>query len=316
MRTSKTRKWWVFHPVEVMVLAIPILAIASLHISRVPLWAGLQLVGRAGECSVKSAMAAERAVTEANATTEQIMSRSRIVQEDKAVGLVQWETPHGNFWAPPDTSVPFLLSEQIHGFYGTGARRVQPGDVVLDCGANIGAFVWEALRAGASKVVAIEPSERNVESLRRNFGKEIEAGRVIVYPKGVWHQDETLTFHVFGNSALDSIVMTNRVEENKTPRKVSIEVTTIDRIVTELELDRVDFIKMDVEGAERKALDGARATIMRFAPRMSVATENLADDPQVIPVLVSKLRPTYRRECGQCRVRSLIEIQPEVFYFY
>jgi FkbM family methyltransferase len=172
------------------------------------------------------------------------------------------------------------------------------------------------LRAGASKVVAIEPSARNVESLRRNFAREIETGRVIVYPKGVWHRDETLTFNVFENSALDSIVMNDRIEENKTPRKVSIEVTTIDRIVSDLELDRVDFIKMDVEGAERNALDGARATIAKFTPRMSIATENLPDDPQVIPALVGKLRPSYRRECGQCRVRSLFEIQPEVFYFY
>jgi FkbM family methyltransferase len=172
---------------------------------------------------------------------------------------------------PADTSIPFLLSEQIHGFYGAGERRIRAGDIVLDCSANIGAFVWEALRAGATRVVAIEPSERNFESLRRNFAKEIEAGRVIVYPKGVWHRDETLTFNVFDNSARDSIVMTTRTEENTRPRKVSFQVTTIDRIVTELGLGRVDFIKMDVEGAERNALDGARATIARFAPRMSIA---------------------------------------------
>jgi FkbM family methyltransferase len=313
---KKTRKWWVFRPVEVIAMSIPLLAVASLHISRAPLWAGVHMIGRAGECSLESAMAAEKEVNEANATGRQIMAQSRIVQQDTAAGLVEWETPHGRFWAPPNTSVPFLLSEQIHGFYGTGERRVHPGDIVLDGGANIGTFVWEALRAGAAKVIAIEPSERNVECLRRNFAKEIEAGRVVVYPKGVWNRDETLTFHTFENSALDSIVIDSRIEETKTPKKVSIEVTAIDRIVAELGLPRVDFIKLDVEGAERKALDGGRGTITRFGPRMSIATENLPDDPQVIPALVTGIRPNYRRESGKCRVRSYIEIQPEVFYFF
>ena len=313
---NKQKKWWVFRPVEVIVMAIPILAVASLHITKAPLFAGLQLVGRAGECPLPNAMNAERTVQIMNVTTDQIMAQSQLIRKDEPAGLVLWRTPHGEFWAPPDTSVSFLLSEQIHGFYGVGERRVQPGDVVLDCGANIGAFVWEALRAGAKLVVAIEPSGRNVESLRRNFAREIAEGRVIVYPKGVWHQEETLTFNVFDNSALDSIVMSDRFEAHQQPKKVSIEVTTVDRIVEDLGLERVDFIKMDIEGAERNALEGARDTIQKLHPRMSIATENLPDDPRVIPELVARLRPEYRRECGRCGVRSLIQIQPEVFHFY
>ena len=65
-----------------------------------------------------------------------------------------------------------------------GENFVRPGDVVLDCGANIGVFVRESLDAGAKTVVAIEPAPENIECLRRNFKDEIAAGRVIVYPEG------------------------------------------------------------------------------------------------------------------------------------
>ena len=89
-----------------------------------------------------------------NAVTMQVEAASHIDREDKQKGLFHWVTPHGNFWAPTSTMVPFLLSEQINRFYGDGVRRVQRGDIVLDCGANIGAFTWEALSAGASLIVA------------------------------------------------------------------------------------------------------------------------------------------------------------------
>ena len=85
---------------------------------------------------------------------------------------------------------------------------VQPGSVVLDCGAHIGVYVKEALSKGAKQVVAIEPAPENIECLRRNFAKEIAENRVTVYPKGVWDKEETLTLHVNpNNSAGDSFVI-------------------------------------------------------------------------------------------------------------
>jgi FkbM family methyltransferase len=57
-------------------------------------------------------------------------------------------------------------------------------------------------------------------------------------------------------------------------RDVQVLLTTIDKIVDELHLPRVDLIKMDIEGAEVKALAGARNTLSRFHPRMSTAAEH------------------------------------------
>ncbi|MGH9661400.1 MAG: FkbM family methyltransferase, partial [Bryobacteraceae bacterium] len=251
---------------EMLFMAVPVLCVASLNISTKPLWALLHFAGLDNGCSFARALDAEAGILRQNRISEQIQGASTM-EVDKAAGLVKWTTPSGMFWAPPGTAVGFLLSEQKIRIYGDGPRRVQPGDVVLDCGANIGTFTREALDAGAAKVVAIEPSERNVECLRRNFAKEIAEGKVVVYPKGVWHREEVLEFNVFENSALDSLVMSERIEESNAPRKVRVPVTTVDRLVAALGLEKVDFIKMDVEGAERNAIRGAAATIRKMRPR-------------------------------------------------
>jgi len=232
-------------------------------------------------------------------------------------GLQQWTTPMGDFWAPEKTWVGFVVTEQLLRIYGDGPRRVQPGDVVIDCGANIGTFTREALLAGASKVVAVEPSPQNVECLRRTFKQEIAAGKVHIAPVGVWDKDDKLVLTVFDNSALDSFVMSQRSEEAQPakPRTVEVAVTTVDKLAAELKLDRVDFIKMDIEGAERNALRGAAGIIRQFRPRMSIATENLDDDYLVVPKVIAEIDPKYRTSCGRCATKGIASIRPDVLFF-
>ena len=64
---------------------------------------------------------------------------------------------------------------------------------MLDCGASDGDFTRQALAAGAQTVVSVEISPSSAECIRRNLAAEAAAGRVIVYPKGVWDKDDTLT---------------------------------------------------------------------------------------------------------------------------
>src|SRR6266699_3485688 len=68
-------------------------------------------------------------------------------------------------------------------------HEVRQGDIVLDCGANIGVFTRKAPSRGAALVVAIEPAPQTLNALRRNFDTEIRQGRVIAYPKGLWDHD-------------------------------------------------------------------------------------------------------------------------------
>ncbi len=51
---------------------------------------------------------------------------------------------------------------------------------------------------------------------------------------------------------------------------------------------------MDIEGAERHALAGAKGTMKNFAPKMVLCTYHQADDPTVLPEIVLGVRSTYQ----------------------
>jgi hypothetical protein len=73
---------------------------------------------------------------------------------------------------------------------------------------------------------------------------------------------------------------------------LQLPATTIDRIVCDLSLPKVDFIKMDIEGAERRAIPGSARTVASFRPRMALCLYHLPDDPEVIPAAVRAIEPS------------------------
>jgi FkbM family methyltransferase len=235
----------------------------------------------------------------------------KISLQKTEAGLDLWNTPQGGIWdVHGDIILPFLMAEQQRDIYEPAGHEVRRGDIVLDCGANIGVFTRKALSRGAELVVAIEPAPRTLEALRRNFEEEIKAGRVIVYPKGVWDHDGELELALDTvNQAADSLV----IGKEQAP-SVRVPLTTIDKIVAELKLPRVDFIKMDIEGAEKPAIKGASNTMQRFRPRMSLSSEHFADDYAAIPALVKSIEPRYRYRGCDC-VAGIRQIRAMVLAF-
>ena len=157
-------------------------------------------------------------------------------------------------------------------------------------------FTRKALDSGAALVVAIEPSPNAIRCLQENFASEISAGRVIVYPKGVWNRDKILTFNLNGN-AVDSFVIA--VE----PSTIQVPVVQVDTLVRELRLPRVDFIKADIKGAATRMVQGARETLTAHRPRLVFATEEVEDDPLLIEKAVHQAcLGCYEMKCGPCWV--------------
>jgi len=273
----------------------------------------LVLIGRSPVCPLERALESHRNLEQQITIKDRILAASRKLETDQR-GFELWETPHGRFWIPKGSHyvLPFNLAEQERDIYSLGEVRIRPGDVVLDCGANIGVYTRRALKQRAGLVVAIEPAPENIECLRRNFSAEISAGKVIVYPKGVWDRDDVLTLHVDPhNSAADSFL----IEREGSHAEEKVPLTTIDKLVAELNLQRVDFIKMDIEGAEVKALRGGKVTIARYHPRMALSAYHAPDHPVEVPRAVRETWEGYRMECGPCAEAGW-GVRPDILLFH
>jgi len=253
-------------------------------------------VKRDKRCSLPDTWSAIQANAQLWNRIDEINEDALQVQSDSA-GFELIEAGEHRFWIPRGnrTGLAEMLGEQERDVYGAG-RGVRRGDVVLDCGANVGVFTRRALDDGARLVVAIEPAPDNIECLRRNFAQEVASGKVIIYPKGVWDKDDELQLRTSTLTGGDSVAL-HYPGSSAGPL---VPLTTIDKLVGELKLDRVDFIKMDIEGAEKNALAGARQTVARFRPRMAISMEHLPDDARAIPALVRSLWPDAATECGPC----------------
>ena len=275
--------------------------------------AWLYFSGHAGGCTMARALQASFNDESQLRTKDRILAASRMVEKD-AQDFHLWETPMGRYWIKggSDYALAFDLAEQARRIYGIGEDAVGKGDIVLDCGANVGVYTRVALNAGAAKVIAIEPAPENLECLRRTFAAEVASGRVVIYPKGVWDKDDVLPMNIDPtNSAADSFVMKQATADHV----INLPLTTIDKLVEELALPRVDYIKMDIEGAEPRALRGGAATIRRFHPRLAISVYHSATDKTTVPEAILASWNGYRQKCGPCSLRGTELVFPTVYNY-
>ncbi|HTS28861.1 MAG TPA: FkbM family methyltransferase [Bryobacteraceae bacterium] len=292
-----------------LVVAVLVLAAAIVPQARLAMvWAA----GRCQGCSLHDALASHALLVNMARAGEEIGAASKVIETDPH-GFELVETPMGRYWTVPhDRFLKYTLGEEKLEIYDGDEVAVKSGDVVLDCGANVGVFTRTALNRGARLVVAIEPAPATVVCLRRNFEKEIADGRVMVVPKGVWDHTDVLDLAEAGDGDTtgDSFVLGQDAKSHK----VKVPLTTIDILAGELNLPRVDFIKMDIEGAEKQALRGGTETIRKFHPRMAIASEHLPDDVVAIPKVVNAISKDYTIRSSSCK-DDFFQIKPEVLLF-
>ncbi len=229
--------------------------------------------------------------------------------EEWGIELISLPASARSFWirtsgerANGEALVPQLIAEHLWIAAQDPVNVVRPGDIVIDCGAHVGIFVDQALQRGAAKVVAVDPDPTQLECLRRNFAPEIEADKVVLVPKAVWSSPGKMSLHIgTENSGMSSLVKHRGGDE------ITVDVTTIDDLVAELELPRVDFIKLDIEGAEREALEGAMETLTNDRPRLLIDSYHRDDDMVVLPEIIARAHPDYRLHCGPCVMSDELE---------
>jgi FkbM family methyltransferase len=203
-------------------------------------------------------------------------------REHNAGSILLFDTPIGllSQSAASRRTLGLLVLEEMRGIYEKPPVEVHPGDIVLDLGANVGTFSRFAFMRGASHVIAFEPEPSHIECIERAFASEIREGRMTIVRAAAWHESTKLRFETSG--------LTSQLTPNG---RLEVNTVTIDEIVMRLGLPRVNFIKADIEGAERHALKGAVNTIRDFAPQMALCIYHFPDDPTIIPEIVRQIRP-------------------------
>ncbi len=216
---------------------------------------------------------------------------AQVVGSGAAPCPVLWKTPFGRFWGSErdGRELDLLTLEQAVGdIYEQRPVSVHDSDVVIDVGAHLGTFTRIALQHGARLVVAVEPDPVNAACFGRTFASEIADGRVRLVEAAAWHSPGSLNFE------LGSASQTGRVAGSGSSRTVIVRALRLDDMAEELKLGRVDFIKMDIEGAERHALAGARRLLAVHKPRLAICIYHAPDDPEVIPRVVRDANDTYQ----------------------
>ncbi len=133
--------------------------------------------------------------------------------------------------------------------------KIKEGDIVIDCGAYLGFFaIYAAKKAGEKgRIFAFEPDPKNYKILERNVSLSGQKNITIIN-KALFNKTGNLSWN---SSSTRSSYKNNGPEENK------VFCATLDSELERLNINKVDFIKMDIEGAEIEALEGAKDTMIK-----------------------------------------------------
>jgi len=150
------------------------------------------------------------------------------------------------------------------------SRLARGAEVVFDIGANIG---WYSLHIAQqekqARIYAFEPVPTTHERLLTNLARNVAGNRVTPVKDGL--SDAPGLFDMFVPATSGSPAASlNELHPGEGSRRVSCRFTTLDQFVEDNGVDRLDFLKCDVEGAELRVLKGGLKSIERFRPAVVI----------------------------------------------
>lgn len=198
--------------------------------------------------------------------------------------ILFYEHHNDNFEAQAvDTFEKYFESEGLYCYSDSENKidmTVKAGDVVVDAGAWIGPFSAYAAHKGV-QVYAFEPSPENQQLLK--ITAELN-GSIEIVPFALYDKVTELTF-------TENNVGSKVVQEGA---GIKVTTTTLDDFARSHSLKRIDFIKSDIEGAERNMLKGATWVLQNFAPKLSLCTYHYKEDPELLASIILAANPRYK----------------------
>jgi FkbM family methyltransferase len=148
--------------------------------------------------------------------------------------IIEW------FSRPSETHTDIIIDQINEGMYDrffTGRKDM----TVIDCGANIGLWTVYA-HDSCQKIVAVEPAPHNVYILQQ-FTQGFD--NIAIDQSALSSEDGTIEMNIHSSPTCNSIVY-----ESDTDVAIDVETKTIATIMKQHNLEYVDFVKCDIEGAE------------------------------------------------------------------
>lgn len=179
----------------------------------------------------------------------------------------------------------------LYNQYEHGDVALRPGDVIVDAGAFIGdtAVYFHHKLQGRCQVHSFELLDENLALLLHNIERNGVGDDGIVINKLALADRSGDEIAVASGASQGSTSMFGRAGGG-----TRVQTVTLDDYVTRLQLPRVDFIKMDIEGAESLALAGARHTIAHFQPRLAICLYHQWNDVVTVPQAILATGVDYR----------------------
>jgi len=177
---------------------------------------------------------------------------------------------HGAIYTLGLKSGEFVVFEEIyfdHIYDRIGDFISQPSWTVFDVGANVGLFAVQQARRGAL-VYAFEPNPDCYRRMSKTVAQNGLIGMVRLFDEAVGAEVGSVMLTVPAVSMMKSSPMTSTttgsilpITEYPTAHSFSVRVTSLDYVVSSLDVTRIELLKIDVEGAEIEVLRGAEKTL-------------------------------------------------------
>lgn len=188
----------------------------------------------------------------------------------------------------------YIFLQRQYEFHRSDVHcKAEESDVVIDAGACWDEtslyFAHEVGKNG--RVFAFEFIPSNLDVLRLNIeANQNLANRITIIDQPLWDQEGQILYYVDWGPG--SRVSFEKLREDFADTQCA--TTTIDQVMNRFNVPHVDLIKMDIEGAELKALKGAENTILRFRPKLAISLYHSIDDFNTIPRYLASLGLTYK----------------------
>ena len=178
----------------------------------------------------------------------------------------------------------------------------KPGAVIIDIGAHIGLFsiIAAQVTGKTGKLYAFEPAPGTYALLQQTVVINHEEQVIETMQKAVGKENGKITFFVSDNKADNSNSLVN-YKEDRSLHGIDVAVTSIDNFVKEKNISKLNFIKIDVEGAEYDTLQGAVNTLKNLRPKCIVAIH-----PEPIAAKGDRLEDIYDFIVG-CNYRIMLD---------